>query len=113
MRKRPLSVIVIAWLYIATGAVGLAVHVANRALESDIILIAIVEVLAVIAGAFLLRGSNWARWLAIAWIAFHVILSAFHAWSELLVHAVLCAAFAYLLFRPQTNEYFRCAPGSE
>ena len=35
--------------------------------------------LAIVCGVFLLRGHNWARWLALAWIAFHVVLSAFHA----------------------------------
>ena len=36
--------------------------------------IALFELLAVLAGVFLLKGRNWARWLLLLWIAFHVIL---------------------------------------
>ena len=57
--------------------------------------------------SFLLRGHNWARWLALAWIAFHVVLSAFHAIPELVIHAVFCAVFAWVLFRPEAARYFR------
>ncbi len=55
----------------------------------------------------MLRGHNWARWLALAWIAFHVVLSAFHALAELAVHSLFCAIMAYFLFRPAANGYFR------
>ncbi len=36
----------------------------------------------------MLRGSNWARWLALAWIAFHVFLSFLHSWQQVLVHCL-------------------------
>jgi hypothetical protein len=54
-------------------------------------------------------GQNWARWLALAWIAFHVVLSALHPIPELIIHAVFCAVFAWLLFRPEAARYFRGA----
>ena len=64
------------------------------------------ELAALVAGVFLLRGANWARWLAIAWIAFHVALS-FGSLQRLVVHTVILLLFVYLLFRPSANAYFR------
>ena len=57
----------------------------------------------------MLRGHNWARWLALAWIVYHVILSAFHMLSELAIHILFCAILAYFLFRPTATRYFRAA----
>jgi hypothetical protein len=55
----------------------------------------------------MLRGHNWARWVALAWIAFHVVLSAFHAFGEFAIHAVFCAVIAWFLFSPAPARYFR------
>ena len=55
----------------------------------------------------MLRGHNWARWLAVAWIAFHVILSAFHSVQEAAFHALLCAVIIWSLFRAGSAGYFR------
>ena len=111
MRKRPVSVTVLSWIYIAVGVGGIAAHAReinpHRPFEQDLVWAVLVSMAAVISGAFMLRGSNWARWLAVAWIAFHVILSAFHSVQQTVVHAVMLAVFVYLLFRPVANEYFR------
>jgi hypothetical protein len=111
MNKRPLSVIAIGLLYVAAGAIGLAFHLTEfkpqHPFQYDIVWISLIRLLAIVSGVYILRGSNWARWLALAWIASHVILSAFHSWFELVFHSVLCAAIAYLLFRPQATRYFR------
>jgi hypothetical protein len=55
----------------------------------------------------MLRGRNWARWGALAWMAFHVVLSAFHSLVQLAMHSVFFAVIAYFLFRPAAKEYFR------
>lgn len=113
MNKRPLSVTIIGCLYIATGVFSLAFHIADfkaqHPFQYDIVWISLVRLLAIVCGAYMLRGSNWARWLALAWIAFHVILSAFHSPSELMIHSLLCAVFAYFLLRPRAAQYFRAA----
>jgi hypothetical protein len=57
----------------------------------------------------MLRGSNWARWLAMLWIASHVIISAFHPIRELAIHILVFAMFAWVLFRPDAASYFRRA----
>jgi hypothetical protein len=106
--KRPMSVTILACVYLAVGVCGFAVHFRELlARHPDAVGIEVTEFTAIVCGVFLLRGHNWARWLALAWIAFHVILSAFHAIAELAVHALFCAVFAWLLLRPDAARYFR------
>ncbi len=110
-KVRPISVAIVAWVYIAVGTIGFVAHFseihARNLFRYDGIWIEVVEVLAVVCGAFMLGGRNWARWLAIAWMAFHVVLSAFGKFHELAIHAVFCVAIAWLLFRPAAMRYFR------
>ena len=58
-------------------------------------------------GVAMLRGHNWGRWLTLVWIAFHVVVSYWHGWPEVAMHAALLALFAYILFRPAANAYFQ------
>ena len=110
MNPRPLPVTVIGCLLIVTGAIGLAYHLTEfqaQPFPTELVWISLVRLIAVVCGVYLLRGSNWARWLALAWIAFHVVVSAFHSWFQAAAHALICAAFAYFLFRPGATRYFR------
>ena len=110
MNKRPLSVTVISCFFAAAGAVGIAYHLTEFKTLSpfpyDVLWVCLVRLLAVIGGVFMLRGHNWARWLTLAWIAYHVILSYFHSVQEVLIHALLLAVFAFFLFRPTATAYF-------
>lgn len=109
--KRPLSVTIVACVYIAVGTIGFAYHFAEflkrQSFQYDAFWIELTEFLAILCGAFMLRGHNWARWLALAWIAFHVVLSAFRAPPEFAIHCLFCAVIAWLLFRPEAARYFR------
>ncbi len=111
VRKRPLAVTITAWLYILVGIVGFTYHLGEfrqgDVLRSGVLWVECLRVLAVVAGAFMLRACNWARWLALAWIAVHVILSAFHSLAQFSMHALFCAAVWWALFRPAANGYFR------
>ena len=40
-------------------------------LQYDDALVELTELIAIVCGVFLLQGRNWARWLALAWIASH------------------------------------------
>ncbi len=112
--KRPLAVTIIALIYIAVGAGGFVDHFhglrEGSLFRFDGAGIELVELVALACGVFLLFGRNWARWLAVAWIGFHVILSAFNSLTQCAVHAVFCAAIAWILFRPDASRYFRGAP---
>jgi hypothetical protein len=113
MNKRPVSVIVIGCLYMATGVLGLAAHLIafkpQHPFQYDIVWISLVNLIAIVCGIYMLRGTNWARWLALAWMAFHVILSIFHPRSELAIHSGLLVAISYFLFRRRATQYFRPA----
>lgn len=111
--KRPVSVTVLGCLYIAVGVIGFVYHanefLAKNGFQSDVIWIELTEFVAILCGVFVLRGKNWARWLALIWIAFHVILSAFHAFPQFAIHCLFCAVIAWFLLRPQAARYFRRA----
>lgn len=113
MRKRPLSVTIISWIYIVVGVGGIAAHSTEfnlrRPFEADLLTALVVRLLAIVAGIFMLREQNWARWLAVAWIAFHVALSSLHSLPAAVMHALLLAIFTFFLFRPKASAYFRDA----
>lgn len=107
--KRPWPVTVFGILFILAGGVGFAYHLTQRPFERDVILISVIRLLAVLGGVFLFLGHNWARWLLLAWLAFHVVVSAFHSIQETAAHIVLLVLFAFFLFRSPSSAYFRAA----
>jgi hypothetical protein len=111
MNKRPHSVTVIGCLFIVAGVIGLAYHgaelKAQGPFDSDIVWVLLVRLLAILGGVFLLRSADWARWFLLIWIAYHVILSAFHSMFELIMHGLLFAVITYFLYRPRVSAYFR------
>ena len=111
MKHRPLSVTIIGWLFIAAGTLGLVYHLTElrRPFEYDVLWVCFLRLLAILCGVFVLRGTNWARWLLVIWIAYHVVLSAFHSWSEVVIHTLLLVVVAYFLFRPSASSYFQRA----
>jgi hypothetical protein len=111
MTHRPLSILVIGWLFIAAGSVGCAFHFAElhsrSQLDYELVAIFLIRLAAVLGGVFLLMGANWARWLLAAWMAYHLVLSAMHSLSQFAVHALLFGTIAYFLFSPRATAYFR------
>lgn len=118
MSKRPISITIIGWLFIA---IGLGAHFdtishLNRYRSSGapvgewiygFLLMELTRVLAIVSGVLMLRRYNFGRWLCIAWMAFHVILSISHTKMELAVHAIFLLLLTLLLFRHRATEYFR------
>ena len=105
-RKPPVTVIVVACLFILVGAAGLVGHFPRSLVfHRDDLWVLLTELLAIVAGVFLLLGQNWARWLALAWMAFHVVIS-WPALGALAIHTLFLAAIAWLLFRAGAREYF-------
>lgn len=111
MAKRPVSVTILSCLILLAGAVGLVYHLQefnlHHRLEKDALWVLVLRLLAILGGVFMLRGRDWARWLTLAWLAFHVGLSFFHSMREVAAHAVLLAVFAYFLLRQPAARYFR------
>lgn len=109
MNKRPIYVTVLGYVLVAAGVVGIAYHFAEfkSTPPSEYLLVLVVRLIAIVAGVFMLRGRDWARWLAIAWIGFHLGISIFHTKEGIAVHAVVLVAFSVLLFLPAANQYFR------
>jgi hypothetical protein len=110
--KRPWAVTVLGLLFILAGAVGLLYHLLRDKLSLELALISLLRLLAVIGGSFLLLGRNWARWLTVAWLAVHVVLSAFHSLEQMAVHLALLVIVAYFLFKDGSADYFRPAPAN-
>ena len=106
--KRPLSVTIIGCLFIAAGTIGLVYHLIEfKQPHNELLWVSLVRLLAIVGGVFMLLGSNWARWLILLWLAYHVVLSGFHSRSELLMHSLLLVVITYFLFRPEVKGYFR------
>src|ERR1700674_3762000 len=105
--KRPLQVTITGCLFIVAGLVGLVYHLSERPLDHWIVLISMIRIIAVVGGVFLLLGHNWARWLVLIWLAFHVVVSAFHSLSECLAHVALLIIVGYVLLRPPASKYFQ------
>ena len=111
MTRRPISITIIACLLLLVGVAGSVFHFRelgpHEAFRGVNIWIFVVEFVAIVCGTFLLQGRNWARWLAMAWIAFHVVISFFDSGRKVATHVVSLLLFAYFLFRSEANAYFR------
>jgi hypothetical protein len=117
MIRRPLSITVISWIFIAAGGIALVgslrplvdASAAQRlgGSQFELWVIPLIQMLSLISGVFMLSGVNWARWLLVVWVGYHVILSALHSLLEVSVHSLLFAVVLYFVFRPQASAYFR------
>jgi hypothetical protein len=105
--KRPLIVTAIGILLIAVGLLGAGYHWKEGPMNRELAVVELSEAIAVIAGVFLLLGRTWARWLLLAWMAFHVVISAFDSTQKLVFHIVVFGMIAASLLRPPASEYFR------
>jgi hypothetical protein len=109
--QRPLSVTIVACLLVVTGVTGFAFHLyqvtPRHALDGWNVAVLAAQFVPLVCGAFVLRGDNWARWLAMAWIGVHVGISAFDSVAKVAIHAIIFALFAFCLFRPMASTYFR------
>lgn len=110
MKRRPLSVTIIGWLFILAGAVGLVYHLSDLSMRdpfpNDSVWVLVVRALAIAGGIFCLRGMNSGRWLLVAWMAYHVVLSYFHSVSQTVMHAILLGVIVVALFHPRASSYF-------
>jgi hypothetical protein len=115
MKNRPIPVIIVSILFILTGCIGFAYHIKDFFEPNDkpyeLIWVLFIRILAVVCGLLLFLRINWARWLAVAWLLYHILLSALHSTSELITHIVLLIIVSVLLFLPVSNAYFKIKTG--
>ena len=105
--KRPYEVTVAGWMFVVIGILNTAWHLWKGAPDLWMIPILLLTVSAIVAGFFLLRGARWARWLALAWVAFHVGVSALDSVAASLPHLVLLLVVGYVLLGPPTSQYYQ------
>jgi hypothetical protein len=104
-------VTVIGWPFVVFGSAGaVATFVGltgNHAPTSKMdLMILTIRIVAIVGGAFLLLGCNWARWLLIAWMAYHVVIGALNGPFQFLVHAAFLVGLCFALFRPAVSAWF-------
>lgn len=117
MNTRPISIIVLGWVFVLFGAVAFLTSLLPLLAESsagptatlsvDWGIAELSRLLAMVGGVGLLYLRNWARWLLVAWMAYHVLIGLAHSATQAVVHGVLLVALALFLFRPHISRYFR------
>ena len=111
MKNRPIAVIIVSVLFILTGCFGIANHIKDffepNGKLSELIWVLFVRILAIVCGLLLLFRTNWARWLAITWLVYHILISALNSTSEMIAHIVFLILVSVLLFLPASSIYFQ------
>jgi|SRR6185369_10117820 uncharacterized membrane protein HdeD (DUF308 family) len=115
MKARPLSITIIGWLFILFGCIALISGVlpmfnattAQRVADFKTHwMVHISRAAEVVAGLFLIRGHNWARWLLVLWMAFHIVIAALHSVLQVAIHVGIFSVILFFLFRRPASEYF-------
>jgi hypothetical protein len=110
--QRPRSITIISWFFMIFGSIallsGLLPLANNLTLEQlkGHWMVHLSRLAMIVSGLFMLRGHNWARWLLVAWIAFHIVLSALHSALQLLIHVAIFGVILFFLFRRPASAYF-------
>jgi hypothetical protein len=107
--ERPRLATLLGWILIVLGAVECVYTLTkiHRPVSVTDFGVPLFELIILVSGVFLLRGSDWARWLALAWVGFHVVIGSLHSLPKSIVHGLIFLAFAWMMFRPEMNAWFR------
>jgi len=107
--SRPLVITLLGWLLILVGLAEFILHVIriHHPVQPSDVGIALLELVLAGCGIFLLRGSNWARWFAVAWIGVHVGIGFLDSFRRGMIHAIIFLIFTWILFRPEVNAWFQ------
>lgn len=116
MNKRPIPLIIVSvgFVLIGLGSVFKGVWPivkGGTAIGSheltDSAIVTVSGILALLSGVFMWRGANWARWLCVAWMAFHVVISFFHTPFEVVIHSAFLVVLVLVLFWGRSAAYFQ------
>jgi hypothetical protein len=110
MKRPPLPVFIVATVLILAGVVGFFYHLKDFADPAEklyvVVLVELLRIVAIVSGILLLRGSNYGRWLSIAWVLLHVVISMFNSIEQTITHALVLAIVCILLYLPVSSLYF-------
>lgn len=115
MERRPRPITIISWCFIIFGSIALLsgllpfgeITLAQRVAElKGHWMVHLSRILQIVAGVGLLYGRNWARWLLVVWIAFHIVISALHSTFQLALHVLIFSVILYFVFRRESSAYF-------
>ena len=103
-RRRAPSIVAVGVLFLVLGVLDLwrgiaPMFGAASGLATDDMQVLAIGIAALVGGAFVLRGQNWARWLLAVWMLLHVVISVGHP-GQLIAHLVIFGFVTFLLFRP-------------
>ena len=123
MNERPKSITAVCWALIAMGGISLITSplsltnpvtqelMAKSPIPISIqyIMMYIGLVIMLVCGIAMLKGQNWARLLYVAWniLGFVIGISTSPMKIMMIPGIILFLIFAFFLFRPKANEYFR------
>jgi uncharacterized membrane protein HdeD (DUF308 family) len=112
VERRPPSIVVISFLFILLGIITLVHAVMELINTTDRLtdlkshwMIYLSAFAAIVGGVFLFKGHNWARWLLVLWMAFHIVVGALHGIVPLLTHVVIFSVIFVFLFRRPASAY--------
>jgi hypothetical protein len=107
MRRVPLSQTIAGWAFILVGGggliqqlIGISGTVWTGHTIRDFAIVFTLRLMAFAGGIFVLRGAGWAKWMLLAWMAYHIYIGLQHSWAATAMHVVMFGILAYLLFRP-------------
>lgn len=105
---RPFVITVLGWLFIVAGVAEFVLHAVriHRPMQAWDIGIPLLELVLVACGIFLLRGSNWARWVTVVWIGGHVGVGFLNSFRRGMIHTIIFLIFTWILFRPEVSAWF-------
>lgn len=122
MKKRPISVSVIAWILVVMGGISLITLTAmiNDPTAQELMSATPIPlhlqyglayaglVVMIVSGIAMLKGCNWARYLYAIWVgaglAVGIVISPVRA--VLIPQIVIFAIVVFFLFRPAATSYF-------
>lgn len=123
MHNRPVSVTLIAWVLIATGAISLITCVIslNNPMVKELMsqgpmpmvfqcaIMYMGVIVAFVSGIAMLKGQNWARFLYVIWsiIGFVTGMTTSPMKAVMIPGLVIFLVIVFFLFRPKANEYFK------
>jgi uncharacterized membrane protein len=110
--KRPFTITFLGSLFIVVGLISTIYHLSTSPLDYWMVPVSLVGITAIVGGIFLIKGRDWARWLMLSWLAFHVFVSALHSLSGTMAHLLLLIAVGYFLLTPPDSKYFGSAPST-